>query len=143
MTKYILGSILAAISLMAIYGTTASDRVISWVDGGGTASQGNNAGDDRVALNDTDADRTGANQDSFVVSRTPLERAGELPQRQTQRPGAQAAQNFGVPEGTDTPEVVEAPPTVEDRTANTTDTPTNQTQNQNQNQTDAPIRALW
>ena len=136
MNKYILGSILAAISLMAIYGTTASDRVTSWVDGGDTASQSNSA-DDRVALNDTEA-----NPDSFVVSRTPLERAGELPQRQTQpRGGTAATQNFGAPEGTDTPEVVEPDPVDENRTANTAETTTNQTQNQNQ--TDAPIRALW
>ena len=137
MNKFILCSILAAISLMAIYGTTASDRVTSWVDGGDISAQGNNAGDDRVALNDTEA-----NSDSFVVSRTPLERAGELPQRQTQPRGDTAATpNFGVPEGTDTPEVVEPAPTAEDRTANTAETTTNQTQNQNQ--TDTPIRALW
>ena len=33
MSKFILGGILAAISLMAIYGTTASDQVISRIDG--------------------------------------------------------------------------------------------------------------
>lgn len=140
MNKFILGSILAAISLMAIYGTSASNRVTSWVDGSDrTAAQSDfgqsNDGDNSqiVALNET-------GQVAQIGSRTPLEKAGEIPQRQTI--GAQSAPAFGTeaqPANDDTDgEIVEADPPVQ----NTPAPGANQGQNQQPVQ-QPPIRALW
>ena len=151
MNKFILGSILAAISLMAIYGTSASNQVTSWMDG---------ADDGPLAQNNFDADEGAA--DEFVAvndtigqinSRTPLERAGEIPQRQTV--DVESAPAFGTdvqtPDATDDTggEIVEAaPPEQETQTPPAAGEPgstqaQNQPQNQNQTQDQQPIRALW
>ncbi|MEL6130171.1 MAG: hypothetical protein AAFR24_16375 [Cyanobacteria bacterium J06627_3] len=88
MNKFILGGILAAISLMAIYGTSASNQVISRVDGTDPTSTQSNfgpansaSGGTAVALNPDEA----SEDDSFVEvsAQTPLEKAGTIPQRQT------------------------------------------------------------
>ena len=147
MNKFILGSILAAISLMAIYGTSASNRVTSWVDGttDRTSSQSNfGAAEDSdmlVAANGAEDGSIGR-----IGNRTPLEKAGDIPQRQTV--GAQST--FGPSEQVtdDTDDgVVEPRPRAQRPPATsepgTTDR-TNQTnQAQNQNETQEPIRALW
>lgn len=149
MNKFILGSILAAISLMAIYGTSASNRVTSWVDGTAerTSSQSNFG-----AAGDGDSDMLVAanGEDSSIGqigNRTPLERAGEIPQRQTV--GAQSAfgTNAQTTDDTDN-EVVEPRPPAQQRPPaasgpGTTAGGANQAQNQNQNRQQQPIRALW
>ncbi|MGD1950598.1 MAG: hypothetical protein ACFB14_13260 [Leptolyngbyaceae cyanobacterium] len=155
MNKFILGSILAAISLMAIYGTSTSNQVTSWMDGTeddssaqnnfGSAEDGTN--EDLVALNDSDTI-------GQINSRTPLERAGEIPQRQTIN--AESAPAFGTDVQTsnnatdDTDgEIIEAdPPEQEAPTQPAAGAPgsvqgQNQPQNQNQTEDQAPIRALW
>ncbi|MEM1251470.1 MAG: hypothetical protein AAGI69_03475 [Cyanobacteria bacterium P01_H01_bin.21] len=153
MNKFILGSILAAISLMAIYGTSTSNQVTSWMDGTDDNSSAQNnfgsaedgANEEFVALNDNDAI-------GQINSRTPLERAGEIPQRQTIN--AESAPAFGTDiqtsDATDDTggEIIEAdPPEQEAQTPPAAGAPGSvQGQNQpNQNQTEdqAPIRALW
>lgn len=154
MNKFILGSILAAISLMAIYGTSASNQVTSWVDGSQRTSAQSNSGSGAdganapgtdgqfVALNETDGD-------SFtqVGNRTPLEKAGEIPQRQTV--GVQSAPAFGTStpsantgDDTDGAPVTANPPAQNPpaQTAPGANQTPNQTPNQNQQ---PPIRALW
>lgn len=91
MNKFILGGILAAISLMAIYGTSASNQVVSRVDNPESISSQGNFGQGTptsntnpvVALNSTDTKE--AKDDPFVdvSAKTPLEKAGTIPQRQT------------------------------------------------------------
>lgn len=84
MNKYLVGGILAAIALMVIYGTTASSRVASWMDGENPTAAGQEGRDDsRVAINPDGA--TGdAQSGSFLTSdQTPVQQAGQLPQRQT------------------------------------------------------------
>lgn len=147
MNKFILGGILAAISLMAIYGASASNRFTSWVDGSRPSStqtntaQGGEQNQPLVALNSTEA-----NGDAIidVSGMTPLEKAGTLPQRQT----IGATSNFGgtpsTPNTDDTDgEIIDAtnPPNND----SSTDTADNNQNNQNQNQTPDPdpIRALW
>ena len=154
MNKFILGIVLAAISLMAIYGTSASNQVTSWMDGAddGSSAQNNFGADDGdtdafVAVNDTIGQ---------INSRTPLERAGEIPQRQTFN--VESAPAFGTnvqtSDATDDTggEIVEPrPPGPETATPpaagppGTTNQAQNQpTQNQNQNQNqNQPVRALW
>ncbi|MEM7795417.1 MAG: hypothetical protein AAF579_13335 [Cyanobacteria bacterium P01_C01_bin.118] len=147
MSKFILGGILAAISLMAIYGTTASDQVISRIDGTERPKTQSNFGQNSdenglVALNPTES--TGSQDSSFVESsvQTPLEKAGMIPQRQT----VGASPNFGATTTTtqdDTDgEVVEAPsPTPAPTTGGTTTTTPPATTAPAQNP--APIPALW
>ena len=149
MNKFILGGILAAISLMAIYGTSASNRVTSWVDrADDTAAQsdaGLSNGDNNetvVALND---DGTTDDSNGFISSQTPLERAGDIPRRQT----VGSATNFGTSTQTtntdDTGgEVIEPNPTEGGTNATSPETPpaNNQAQ-QRQNQNQPPVRALW
>ena len=158
MNKFILGSILAAISLMAIYGTSASKRVASWVDGvspapptqsnfGQVADGANDSGaNDQlfVALNDTDQDFI-----AQVSVRTPLEKAGDIPQRQTQ--GVQSAPAFGTNaqsadtgDDTDGEIVTPSPPAQTTPAQPSPGTPPGQNQQpQNQNQNQPPVRALW
>ncbi|MFG6106113.1 hypothetical protein [Adonisia turfae] len=157
MNKFILGGILAAISLMAIYGTSASNQVASWVDqtDDDPSSQTNfEAADDAtsgtvVALNGDDAN---GNSIGIISSRTPLEKAGEIPQRQVV--GVQSAPAFGINAqtnnaGDDTDGVVVEPNPTAGETAQTTPQtpPANQGQAQpqptNQNQNQPPVRALW
>lgn len=142
MNKFILGSILAAISLMAIYGTSASDQVTSWVDGGerpasqGDFGQAGSADEDSfISLNPTETDRDTVTD----ISQTPLEKAGNIPQRQT----IGASPNFGAPEDDDTGgEVVQADPPAEQTTPDTTTNSNNQTQ-PGRTPTGEVIRALW
>ncbi|MEM8614526.1 MAG: hypothetical protein AAGF93_21120 [Cyanobacteria bacterium P01_H01_bin.105] len=153
MNKFILGGILAAISLMAIYGTSASNRVTSWVDRSndntsaqtdfGAANEGTN--ETFIALND---DGTTNDSNGIISSQTPLERAGEIPQRQTV--GAQSAPNFGTSTqptntGDDTDGgVVNPNPTAGDTNAQETPPANNPGQTQSgQNQNLPPVRALW
>ncbi|MEM9805190.1 MAG: hypothetical protein AAF959_07905 [Cyanobacteria bacterium P01_D01_bin.56] len=146
MNKFVLGGILAAISLIAIYGASASNRFTSWVDGARPSSaqtntaQGVKQNDTLVALNSTEA-----NDDAIidVSGMTPLEKAGTLPQRQT----IGATSNFGgtpsTPNTDDTDgEIIDATNPPNNDSDSSTDTADN---NQNQNQTPAPepIRALW
>lgn len=141
MTKSILGGILAAISLLVIYGASASNRLTSWVDGERDSSaqpasaQGNQQNNETLlALNSTEPTSNGIVD---VSGMTPLEKAGTLPKRQT----VGATPNFGGTPATTTTttddtgnEVVTPNPTPTTPPANTTET----TQS-----TPAPIRALW
>jgi FtsZ-interacting cell division protein ZipA len=93
MNKYVVGGILGAISLLVIFGASASNRVARWVDseeamttslssntaGANTVSaQSNRSGSTRlVSLNETGT-TTQTN-----TNLTPMQKAGELPQRQT------------------------------------------------------------
>lgn len=151
MNKFILGSILAAISLMVIYGSSASNRVTSWVDRENSTSTqsnfgpGNNQTNDQfIALNETEQDSI-----TEIGSRTPLEKAGEIPQRQT----VQGAPAFGtnVPSNTnnttnDTDDgILEPNPPGQTTPAQPTPAPA-QTQNpppQTPAQNQPPVRALW
>ena len=143
MNKFILGSILAAISLMAIYGTSASNRVASWMDGTDdrTSSQANSGadGDTLVAANGT-SDSIGN-----IGNRTPLERAGDIPQRQTVSPQSAPAFGTNVQTTDDTDgEVVEpSPPAQQPPAASEPGTTAGGTNQANQNETQQPIRALW
>ncbi|MEO1591412.1 MAG: hypothetical protein AAFU71_08995 [Cyanobacteria bacterium J06632_22] len=144
--KIVVGSVLGLISLLVIYGASASNRVASWVDG--TAS----GRTDLVGLNsDGTSDRAVA-QDSRSTSNsstpvdlnnlTPMEKAGQLPQRQTVvEPSAQADEIRVQP--------LETAPTAQTTTAGTT--PSNTTQpdpaptvtQPTQETNPAPVRALW
>lgn len=148
MNKFILGGILAAISLMAIYGTSASDQVISRVDGTERAKTQSNFGQNAnenglVALNPADSTSSQDDSSSFVDSsvQTPLEKAGTIPQRQT----VGASPNFGTTTTTldDTDgDVVEAPsPTPAPTPGGTPATTPSATPAPAQNP--EPIRALW
>ncbi|MEM9266560.1 MAG: hypothetical protein AAGA46_13650 [Cyanobacteria bacterium P01_F01_bin.13] len=154
MNKFILGSILAAISLMAIYGTSASDRVTSWVDGTESASSQSDFGqsegaDDNafISLNSTEADRDAVTD----INRTPLEKAGDIPQRQTI--GVTSNPNFGVtasPNTDDTgggvvqpnPSTAQTPPAQTSPGATSQTRPANQAPGQT-SQSGEVIRALW
>lgn len=95
MNKFILGGILAAISLMAIYGTSASNQVVSRVDNPEPVSSQGNFGQGTptsttggnpnsvVALNTTEAQEVKDDPFVDVSAKTPLEKAGTIPQRQT------------------------------------------------------------
>lgn len=72
--KYLIGSILAGISLLVIFGARASNRVASWVDGGEAAAIADGQGPQaQPAFFTAQADE----------NLTPLQQAGNLPQRQT------------------------------------------------------------
>lgn len=154
MNKFILGGILAAISLMAIYGTSASNRVTSWVDRTGDTSaqtnfvpDGDGSDGTVVALNGNEA-----NGDSIgiISSQTPLEKAGDIPRRQTLGVRSSPAINAQPSNtGDDTGGVV-VEPNPQTGDANTaTSPPANQGQaqqgqaQQGQNQNLPPVRALW
>ena len=137
MNKYLVGGILAAIALMVIYGTTASSRVASWMDGENPTAAGQDGQDDsRVAINPDGA--TGdAQSGSFLTSdQTPVQQAGQLPQRQTASesdPFTTAQTDFG-----------------DDTTASDTETPIDPpapnppaTPQQTTPAASEPIRALW
>ncbi|MEM7061753.1 MAG: hypothetical protein AAF572_01125 [Cyanobacteria bacterium P01_B01_bin.77] len=150
MNKFILGSILAAISLMVIYGTSASNQVTSWVDGedpasaqsdSGLNSNSDNGSDDSfIALSPTESDRE-PNID--MNDRTPLQKAGDIPKRQvgevTSTPnfGTDSSANTGDDTGgvpiTPNPPAAGAP----GNTPSTPQTPAATTQ------PEEPIRALW
>ncbi|NEQ53968.1 MAG: hypothetical protein F6K11_28200 [Leptolyngbya sp. SIO3F4] len=146
MNKFILGGILAAISLMAIYGTSASEQVISRVDGTNrTPSQANfgqetTPGDSVIALNTAESQ-----DDTFteVSAQTPLEKAGTFPQRQT----VGSTTNFGTTTNTtgsdDTDGIpVEANPPATQPPTTTGDTATSPPAAA-PTPTPEPIRALW
>lgn len=150
MNKFILGSILAAISLMVIYGTSASNQVTSWVDGEDSASAQSDSGlsnsastdsdDSFIALNPAESDRE-PNID--INDRTPLQKAGDIPKRQVG--GVTSTPNFGQPEGaSDTEEPIvpqpvnENPPTNTPSGNNTGTQPATPVQQQQE-----PIKALW
>lgn len=146
MNKLILGGILAAISLMAIYGTSSSEQVISVLDGPNSPKTQSNFGQNTnengpVALNTTES--AGTRDGAFVESgvQAPLEKAGTFPQRQT----VESSRNFGpatTPDDTDN-QVIEAPDSTETAptTGGTTTTPPAATTTPAQNPT--PIPALW
>ncbi|NEP15652.1 MAG: hypothetical protein F6J97_01975 [Leptolyngbya sp. SIO4C1] len=73
MNKYIIGGILSGIAMLVIYGATSSDRVVRWMDG-----------EDR-----TEADFVSYDSSDQLIAQvddenlTPLQKAGNLPQRQT------------------------------------------------------------
>ena len=144
MNKFILGGILAAICLMAIYGTSASDQVISKVDGGNSTSSQTNFGqpgtaddDSVVALNATETNNTEANGFTELSAQTPLEKAGTIPQRQT----IGATANFDDTDGVavEAPDPAAQPPA----TPGGNTTPTTPPATPAPAQTPAPIRALW
>lgn len=145
MNKFILGSILAAISLMAIYGTSASNQVTSWMDGEERPSTQTNfggPGSTDVALNPDEE-----NLEPFidVSGRTPLQKAGDIPKRQTA--GVASTPNFGTNPSSgatdDTGGVPVTPtPTPETPTGGTSGGATNQAPAQT-TQVEEPIRALW
>ena len=142
MNKVILGAILAAISLMAIYGTSASNRVASWMDGTAerTSSQANFGEDDDTLV------ATNGTSDSIgnIGNRTPLERAGEIPQRQTVSPQSAPAFGTNVQTTDDTDdEVIEPNPQAQQPPATSEPGTTAGTNQANQNETQQPIRALW
>ncbi|MEM6254056.1 MAG: hypothetical protein AAF821_14145 [Cyanobacteria bacterium P01_D01_bin.156] len=141
MNKFVLGGILAVISLLAIYGASASNRVTSWMDGSRPSPAPTDTektltppDDSFIALTPTNAERADVNIDDM----TPLEKAGTLPQRQT----IGVTPNFG---GTDDTEggVIEPNPSAADSENNTANN--NQTNQTNQNPTpdSGAIRALW
>ena len=146
---------------MAIYGTSASDRVTSWMDNvaRGTSAQNDDVGqsdsagtqgnqETLVALNNAEAGRADNSRQPIIVSQSPLEEAGRIPQRQLPRENTRAATDT-TPTGerdTTTPVV---PPTRETTTDGNQGAGANrrnrnqQTQNQNQTQPQTPVRALW
>lgn len=144
MTKSILGGILAAISLLVIYGASASNRITSWVDGSRTSSgqpasaPGNQADNATLlALNSTEP-----TSDAIVdvSGMTTLEKAGTLPKRQT----VGATSNLGgTPATTTTTDDTENEVVTPNPPAATP--PTNTTGNTQSNPapTPAPVRALW
>ena len=145
MNKFILGSILAAISLLAIYGTSASNRVTSWVDGERrTPAQPLANNDDGTAIVAVNSDEATPEPIIDISGRTPLQRAGDIPQRQTT--GIQSAPNFGETQpadGTDdtgggvvTPNPAPAPAPEPAAEAPATPQPA-------QTAPEPPVRALW
>lgn len=144
MNKFILGSILAAISLMVIYGTSASNQVTSWVDGEDQTSAqpdfGQSGDDSFVALSPDGTDRE-PNID--FEDRTPLQKAGDIPKRQIGE--VTSTPNFGADPPADTGDdtggvpVTPNPPAAGTAPGTTTSpqTPAATTQ------TEDPIRALW
>lgn len=148
MNKFILGSVLAAISLLAIYGTSASNRVTSWVDGD-SRTPGQALNDDDAAIVAVNSDEATPEPIIDISGRTPLQRAGDIPQRQV-TDGIQSTPNFGQTQpadGTDdtgggviTPDPQPAPePAAEAPT--TPQTPAQQTPAQTAPA--PPVRALW
>ncbi len=144
MNKFVLGGILAAISLLAIYGASASNRVTSWVDGNRPSSAQTNTGQGVMQSNETlvAINSTEANGDAIpaISEMTPLEKAGTLPQRQT----IGATSNFGgtpsTPNTDDTEgEVVEPNPQENESPNDAADNDQTETQPPAQE----PIRALW
>jgi hypothetical protein len=139
MNKYVVGSILAAISLLVIYGASASNRVVSWVDdpGGRPASNGEGT---LVGLNSTEDRGQPAQQIVAQVNESdldPLQKAGQLPQRQTftdaqQRTQVSVSQNATTPTPTPTatPSAQAQPTTASPQPATTVSNP-------------QPVRALW
>ena len=129
MNQSILGGILAAISLLVIYGASASNRVTGWVDGdrASTAQTNNPQGLKQsdgtlVALNSTEASGDGIVD---VSGMTPLEKAGTLPKRQTVGEASNVGGTPATPNTDDTEgEVVEANPPAETPTP-----PANSTEN--------------
>ncbi|MEO0868507.1 MAG: hypothetical protein AAFY17_08670 [Cyanobacteria bacterium J06642_11] len=148
MSKFVLGGILAAISLMVIYGASASNRVTSWMDRDRTAATpvSNDStvkppsGDGLLALNTTE---TSGDSLVDVSGMTPLEKAGTLPQRQT----IGAASNFGgtpaAPNTDDTDGEVVTPNPQETETPNNDTAATPPTTTPAQTPATEPIRALW
>ena len=146
MNKFILGGILAAISLMAIYGTSASNQVISRVDGTDPTSTQSNfgpansaSGGTAVASNREEA--CGEEQLEEVSDETPLEKAGTIPQRQT----VGTTPNFGesaanVEDDTDGAVVDPAPPAPEPPATPAEEAPAAPAAPA---QAEEPIRALW
>ena len=148
MNKFILGSILAAISLMVIYGTSASNQVTSWVDGeepasaqsdSGLSNGGDNSDNDSfIALSPAASDRE-PNID--LNDRTPLQKAGDIPKRQVG--GVTSTPNFGTDQSTNTGDdtggvpVTPAPPAAGTPGNTAPQTPAATTQ------PEEPIRALW
>ncbi|MBE9066712.1 hypothetical protein IQ260_08610 [Leptolyngbya cf. ectocarpi LEGE 11479] len=149
MNKFILGSILAAISLMVIYGTSASNQVTSWVDGEDSASAQSDSGLSNSASNDSDDSFIALNSNESerepnidINDRTPLQKAGDIPKRQIGE--VTSTPNFGQPEGeSDTeepivPQPVENPPPTDTSAGNNTgNQPANPAPSQE------PIEALW
>lgn len=78
-TKYVIGLVLSLFSLLVIYGTRSSGRVVRWVDGErtsvGTTAQAN-------LVSDNGTDRSLIAQ-ADIENMTPLQKAGTFPQRQT------------------------------------------------------------
>lgn len=142
MNKYVVGGILAVISLLAIFGASASNRVVRWADN----PNGKNA--PLVGLNDSEtASNQPATADRELVAQvneaeqTPLQRAGQFPQRQafTEADG-QTTEVIEINRDNATP-VAEADtetttPAVPAQPANTQPAPTVTNNPQ-------PVRALW
>jgi hypothetical protein len=95
MNKYIVGSILGVISLLVIFGASASNRVARWVDSEETTATRVSATNATGATSSlrSEADRGSStklislNQTGTATQTntnlTPMQKAGELPQRQT------------------------------------------------------------
>ena len=146
--KYILASVLAVISLMAIYGTSASDQVTTWMDNAarGTSAQTDNAenkADEEtlVSLNSTEAERANTDRQPIFLSQSPLERAGQIPQRQLPRDDARATGDTTLVGESDTETPVEPDPTTDTTTEETSGTGATAAENQTPTQT--PVNALW
>ncbi|MEO0756534.1 MAG: hypothetical protein AAFY78_06630 [Cyanobacteria bacterium J06648_16] len=133
--KYVIGTILGLISLLVIYGASASNQVASWVDG-------NDREADLVSLNN-DGARTVSQADSTPSDRnlTPLQKAGQLPQRQTIVEESAEGDQIRVQPLENAPTTqVQAQPTETTPEADPAPTVTRQPA---QAENPEPVRALW
>lgn len=163
MNKVILGSILASISLLVIYGASAANRITSQLDRVGQRSAQTTTGqvfntdtnnpesNTLVAINpaEEDTDNSSVNSNDTAAtdsgSQPTLEKAGDIPQRQT----IGSTPNFGTsPTSTDGAdeddtggEVVQPAPSTPTPPTDTAGNNTPTTPAPTPNET--PIRALW
>ncbi len=139
--KYVIATVLGLISLLVIYGASASNRVASWVDGPGSGRS------DTVGLNSS-GDRAVAQGDSTTVdpaNLTPLQKAGQFPQRQTVVEQSAQADEIRVQplENTSTAQAQPSTETTSAAPANTQADPAPTVTQPAQETNPEPIRALW
>jgi len=147
--KYVIGTVLGLISLLVIYGASASNRVASWVDG--PASGRAASGQDSIVSLNSDGNATVSQNDSSVVADpnnlTPMQKAGQFPQRQTVVEQSAQADEIRVQplEASDT----QAQQTTTETATTTTPTTTSQADpaptvtQPAQTTNPEPVRALW
>lgn len=134
MNRYILGAMLAGAAALMMYGIGSSDNVANWIDNAGQNSSG---GANQVA---------NSNNPDAVAGAEPVERAGQLAQRQTPEESPAAASNYSPPEqSADTPSPAPEQPQAETSAtqppAETTETPA--TPAPAEPAVDSSIPALW
>ncbi|MEM8806172.1 MAG: hypothetical protein AAGF01_09110 [Cyanobacteria bacterium P01_G01_bin.38] len=141
MNKYIVGSILSLFSLLIIYGARSSGRVVRWVDGDRSNTEGTTAQADLVSDNGTNRQLLAQ---ADIEKMTPLQKAGTFPQRQTLVEGAQAS-DINVPAAPNNTPPAAQPDTAQQPTPTQPNTTTGQgvvnpapAARQSQ-----PVRALW